>query len=315
MIPLTIIAVRSLILYLYIMFIVRFMGKRQVGEMQPFELVVAILIADLAAVPMESPEMPLIHGLIPVAILAIMEMTISYLSLHREGFRRLVTGSPSIIIINGKICEAELRKMRYNLNDLLEQLRIKGFHNIEDVEFAILETSGQLSVIPKSQKRPVTPEDLQIPTEYEGLSHPLILDGVVHKGNLIRTNLTEEWLQEQLSQQGFSSPRTSSLPVSIPRDSYSYSPEMPLPQGGRQTENDPLHHHHQCHHPWLGLVGALACDHDDGRSHQGDKRFTEGHCRRALGNCQGAGRGDNLPLDPNRTLLVSVFQRQLSPGH
>ncbi|NLV92524.1 MAG: DUF421 domain-containing protein [Firmicutes bacterium] len=203
----TIIAVRSLILYLYIMFIVRFMGKRQVGEMQPFELVVAILIADLAAVPMESPEMPLIHGLIPVAILAIMEMTISYLSLHREGFRRLVTGSPSIIIINGKICEAELRKMRYNLNDLLEQLRIKGFHNIEDVEFAILETSGQLSVIPKSQKRPVTPEDLQIPTEYEGLSHPLILDGVVHKGNLIRTNLTEEWLQEQLSQQGFSSPK------------------------------------------------------------------------------------------------------------
>ena len=157
MIPLTIIAVRSLILYLYIMFIVRFMGKRQVGEMQPFELVVAILIADLAAVPMESPEMPLIHGLIPVAILAIMEMTISYLSLHREGFRRLVTGSPSIIIINGKICEAELRKMRYNLNDLLEQLRIKGFHNIEDVEFAILETSGQLSVIPKSQKRPRHP--------------------------------------------------------------------------------------------------------------------------------------------------------------
>jgi uncharacterized membrane protein YcaP (DUF421 family) len=174
------------------------MGKRQIGQLEPYELVVAIMIAELAAIPMEDKAIPLINGLAPIFTLFFIQVCISVINMKCLWFRSIMDGNPSIVIRDGKIDIQELTKSRYNINELLEQLRVKGFANIADVEFAILETSGNLSVIPKSQKRPVTPEDLQIDTEYEGLPVPLIIDGRIQYDNLAEVNLTADWLKNEL---------------------------------------------------------------------------------------------------------------------
>jgi len=180
----------------------RLMGKRQIGQLQPFELVVAILISDLASVPMQDTAIPLINGIIPILTLLIAQITLSLISMLSVKARSIICGTPSILIENGKINENNLRKEMYTLNDLLEQLRNSNVYNIADVEFAILETNGQLSIIPKSQKRPVNPEDLKIPTKYEGLPLDLIIDGRVMIKNLQKANLDIEWLKNELSKFG-----------------------------------------------------------------------------------------------------------------
>lgn len=187
------------------MIVIRVMGKRQIGELQPFELVLAIMIAELATVPMEDKEIPLINGIIPILTLLLLQVVITFISLKSDKLRGVISGTPSVLIENGKIIESELRKLRYNLTDLLEQMRLKNFPNIADVEYAILETSGELSIIPKSQKRPVTPEDLKIPTSYEGLSLPLIMDGHVKLNNLQKLNLDTKWLNAELNKFGINS--------------------------------------------------------------------------------------------------------------
>jgi uncharacterized membrane protein YcaP (DUF421 family) len=202
-----ILPIRAAILYLLVVLIVRIMGKHQIGQLQPYELVITIMISELAAVPMQDTDIPLINGIIPILTLLFIQISLSLLSLKSDTFRRIICGGPSILIENGSINERELTRIRYNINDLLEQLRLKDLHNIADVEYAILETSGKLSVIPKSQKRPVTPEDLKLSTEYEGLSTTLIVDGVVLRHNLKWINRNEAWLAEELRKFGFTSPK------------------------------------------------------------------------------------------------------------
>lgn len=195
---------RTLILYLIVLFVMRIMGKRQIGQLQPFELVIMVMLAGLAVIPMENTGVPLTNGLVPILTLLAAEYIASFLSLKSEEIRKILCGKPSILINRGKIVEQELQRLRINLNDLLEQLRIKNMPNISEVEFAILETSGSLSVIPKSQKRPLTPNDLNIPTNYEGLPITLILDGKVNHENLRIAHLSIEWLKEQISENGYS---------------------------------------------------------------------------------------------------------------
>jgi len=178
------------------------MGKRQIGQLQPFELAVAIMISELAAVPMQNTGIPLINGIIPILTLLIAQVIFSFANLKSIKARAVICGKPSILIENGKINEENLKKELYTLNDLLEQLRIKDVPNIADVEFAILETNGQLSVIPKSQKRPVIAEDLNIPTTYEGLPLDLIVDGHLNLGNLTKANLDINWLKTELKKFG-----------------------------------------------------------------------------------------------------------------
>ena len=191
--------VRTLILYSLVVIVMRVMGKRQISQLQPFELVVAIMLSELAAIPMQNTSIPLINGIIPIFTLLIAQVTFAYLSLKSETARKIICGSPSILIENGKILENELIKLRLSLTDLMEFLRMKNFANIADIEFAILETSGELSIIPKSQKRPVTPEDLQLSTEYEGLPQILIIDGNVDHKSLAKANLDMNWLQNELN--------------------------------------------------------------------------------------------------------------------
>lgn len=197
---------RTIILYSIVVLVMRMMGKRQIGQLEPYELVIAIMIAELAAIPMQDRGIPLFNGIIPIFILLFIQVVISFLAMKSLWFRSFMDGSPSIIIKNGKINQSELYNARFNLNELLEQLRINGYSNIADIEFAILETSGALSIVPKSQKRPVTPEDLQIETKYEGIPMPLILDGNIQDSNLSEINLDRHWLFSELNKFGINDP-------------------------------------------------------------------------------------------------------------
>jgi uncharacterized membrane protein YcaP (DUF421 family) len=193
---------RTVFLYLAVLLAVRIMGKREVGQLSAFDLVVAIMIAELAAMAMENINMPIYQGFIPIYTLVGMEILFSWLSLKNHTIRGLVDGKPSIVISNGRIVEKELRKLRYNVSDLLSQLREKDVCNIADVQFAVLETSGELTVLLKPEKRPVTPKDLGLPMKYEGLPTPLIFDGKVHRKNLDKLHFDEEWLLAEVKKKG-----------------------------------------------------------------------------------------------------------------
>lgn len=197
-----VVLLRTLLLYSFVVIFMRIMGKRQIGQLQPFELVVTLMLSELAAIPMQNTGIPLIHGIIPILTLVVAQIVLSYISLKSERMRGFICGTPSVLIENGKIVEPELQRLRYNLSDLLEQLRAKNVPNISDVEFAILETSGQLSVFPKSQKRPVVPDDINLLTPYEGIPYSVIMDGhIIHK-NLTKLGLDISWLQKELENLG-----------------------------------------------------------------------------------------------------------------
>lgn len=201
-----VIVIRTLILYASVITAVRIMGKRQIGEMQPSELVVAIMISDLASVPMQSVDIPLLAGIIPVFTLIVAEVFMSFVSLKSKKIRRIITGEPSIMIYKGHINEKELAKQRFNLNDLLEQLRISGYPDISEVDTAVLETNGQLSVIPKSKSRSVTVGDLNLKNaEKECLPFMLISDGEINFSELKRCGKDKNWLDEELKKKNINS--------------------------------------------------------------------------------------------------------------
>ncbi|MDD2420999.1 MAG: DUF421 domain-containing protein [Heliobacteriaceae bacterium] len=197
--------IRTIILFTLVVVSLRLMGKRQIGQLQPYELVVIVMLSELAAIPMENTGIPLVSGMVPIFMLLLAQVLLAYLTLKSERVRGIVCGTPSILVENGRIVEAEMARIRYNINDLLEQLRSKNMSNLADVEFAILETSGELSVIPKSQKRPVMPADVGLATEYEGLPVTLIIDGHVFHKNLAKINLTPAWLETELAKIGIQS--------------------------------------------------------------------------------------------------------------
>jgi uncharacterized membrane protein YcaP (DUF421 family) len=202
-----VVLVRALVLYILVVIAMRIMGKRQIGQLQPFELVIAIMISELAAVPMQNTGIPLISGIIPILTLLIAQVLMSLINLKSIKARALICGKPSILVENGKIREDVLQKEMYTLHDLLEQLRIKDAPNIKDVEYAILETNGQLSVILKSQAKPVVPADLNIQAKYEGLTTDLIIDGRVLSDNLKRLSYNTDWLKDRLKQNGITDPK------------------------------------------------------------------------------------------------------------
>ncbi|MFX4261629.1 DUF421 domain-containing protein [Pelotomaculum propionicicum] len=193
---------RTTFVYFLVLLVIRMMGKREIGQLSPFDFVVAIIIAELAAIPMEATNIPLWHSILPLCILGILEVIVSYATLFSRKLRGIICGHPQVIIKNGVLLKAEMRKARYNLDDLIAQMREKGIVDPDDVEFAVLETSGKLSVILKSQHRPVTPADLGIPTAYEGLPTVLVMDGDVLTKNLDQIDLDETWLQKVLSERG-----------------------------------------------------------------------------------------------------------------
>lgn len=202
-----IILLRAAVLYILIVVIMRIMGKKQIGELQPTELVFALVIADLSAVPMEDINVPILYGIIPIFTLFIIEEFLSFIALKSDKARGVIYGKPSILIEHGKILEAEMRKQQFNINDLLEQLRIKGHASVDEVEFAILETNGQLSTIAKATKRPVNPQDLKLDVNQEELPITAIIDGRILSRNLELLGLDDAWLLKELEKEKISSPR------------------------------------------------------------------------------------------------------------
>ncbi|OCL26621.1 hypothetical protein U472_11605 [Orenia metallireducens] len=193
---------RTIFVYFLTLGALRLMGKREVGELTPFDLVVSLMIAELGVIVIEQRNTNLIDAVIPLVTLASIELIVSYLSLKNSTIRRLINGTPSILIRNGKIDETEMRKSRYSIHDLLMQLHENSIFNPSDVEFAILETSGDLTVIPKSQHRGLTPNDLGIATKYEGIPTLLITDGEINYNGLDKVNLDEAWLLKELKKRG-----------------------------------------------------------------------------------------------------------------
>ena len=183
----------------------RMMGKKQIGELEPFELVTALMISELATFPMQDIRIPILHAIIPIITLLFLQVSTSLLELKSEKARKILTGSPSILIRDGKIDIAELRYQRFNINDLLEELRLKGYFNIADIQYAILETSGELSILPKTNLCYVTKEDLNISVTQEFLPIPLIMDGNINHKNLELLSKDETWLNTLLEENNISS--------------------------------------------------------------------------------------------------------------
>lgn len=182
------------------------MGKRQMGEMQPSELVVAIMISDLASVPMQSMDIPILTGIVPVFTLIVAEVFMSFFGLKSKKIRRLISGEPSVVMSGGVVMERELARQRYNLNDLLEQLRISGYPDISEVDTAVLETNGQLSVIPKTEAKAVTLGDMKLKNaEKEGVPFMLVSDGEINRSELKRSGKDEKWLEKELKKRSIKS--------------------------------------------------------------------------------------------------------------
>ena len=191
---------RTIILYAFIIAGIRLMGKRQVGELEPSELVWALLIADLAAVPMQDFGIPLLTGLIPILTLLCITMALSVLTMKSIKFRAVLCGRPSIIVENGKLRQGEMKRNRFTLDELMEELRMKGVTDLSTVKYAILETTGQLSVLPFAAQKPPTAQDRDLHLPEPGLPVVLINDGRLMSRALHRRGLDEVWLDKQLQQ-------------------------------------------------------------------------------------------------------------------
>ena len=194
---------RAIILYIIVLVIMRMMGKREIGQLQPFELAIAIMIADLASIPMTDTGVPITNGIVPILGLLVMHLIISVINMKSIRAREIICGKPSILIYRGKIDEKMLKKERFTVNELQERLRGNNITNIGDVEYAILETSGQITVIQKPNKRNTIPEDFNIMPEYEGISYDLVTDGKIMYDNLKKINKNYEWLKKQVNKFGF----------------------------------------------------------------------------------------------------------------
>lgn len=188
---------RAIVLYIVVLVVMRLMGKREIGQLQPFELAISIMIADLASIPMTEIGVPIFNGIIPICGLLAMHLLISVINLKSLKAREVICGKPSILIYRGKINEENLKKERFTINELEERLRGNNIFNLGDVEYAILETSGQVTVIPKPEKRNTIPEDFNIVPEYEGIPYDLVIDGKIMSQNLKEIGKNYNWLKKQ----------------------------------------------------------------------------------------------------------------------
>lgn len=194
---------RSVLLYIASLLAMRAMGKREVGQLQPFELVVVIMIAELAATPMGGVGIPLLYGIVPMIALVVCHGIITALCMRFQPFRAWMSGQPTVLMRNGVICEKQMRKSAMDLNDLMEAIRTAGILDPAEVGTVVLEPGGQVNVFPKADFRSLSPHDLHLDVSSEGLPLPLVMDGVIQHDNLSRGRLTEQWLRENARKFGY----------------------------------------------------------------------------------------------------------------
>ncbi len=193
---------RSIVLYIIVLIVMRLMGKREIGQLQPFELAISIMIADLATIPMTEIGIPIFNGIIPILGLLLMHLIISIINLKSLRGREIICGKPTILIYRGKIDEKALKKERFTINELQEKLRGNNIVNLGDVEYAILETSGEVTIIQKPEKRGTIPEDFNIKPDYEGIPYDLVIDGKIMNKNLKSIGKNYSWLKKQVEKFG-----------------------------------------------------------------------------------------------------------------
>lgn len=194
----TVSLIRTAILYIVVMIAVRIMGKRQVGELQNSELVITLLISNLAAIPMQETGVPLISGLIPILVLVVCELLVSSGMLKMKWFRNLVCGHPVVVVRNGKLQQKAMKQLRFTVEDLMEGLRLKDVFDLSSVEFAAVETNGQLSVLLKPEQSPPTAQDLNVAVKNRGISVVVISNGKICSDSLELCGKTEKWVLKQV---------------------------------------------------------------------------------------------------------------------
>ena len=191
--------IRTVILYLLIIVGIRLMGKRQIGQLEPSELVLSLIIADIAAVPMQDFGIPLVMGVIPILTLLCLSTILSVLTVKSIRFRALLCSRPSVVVRDGRILIPEMVKNRFTIDELMEELRVSGVTDLGKVKYAVLETTGRISVVPVAEEQPVTARNLGLTVSEAGLPVVLISDGHVIHRNLKGRGLSENWLNQQLN--------------------------------------------------------------------------------------------------------------------
>ena len=192
------IIIRTLILYCFVILGIRLMGKRQIGDMQPNELVVTLLISEIAAIPLQDTNQPVIDGIVAIFLLIILEIVMSVISMKSIAIRKFINGKSVVIIKNGEIDQNAMKKVRLTVLDLIELLRGQDVFDISDVAFAVLEVNGDLSVLLKTNKQNVTVEDIKVKKDKEGLHLPVISDGKLIKESLEALQISEDKINKKL---------------------------------------------------------------------------------------------------------------------
>lgn len=192
--------IRAIIMYIVVVCAIKFMGKRQIGELETSELVITFMISDIASIPMQNSDQPILSGLIPIGVLTCLEILISWLMMKSPKFRQLTCGKCVIVINNGKINQKELCKLRMSTYDLCEQLRQMDVFSINDVAYAIMETNGKLSVLKKTEKQPPDAETLKIKVQNANLDLTIISNGKINNYSLLLCNLDYKWLKKTLQE-------------------------------------------------------------------------------------------------------------------
>lgn len=199
---------RTVILYILLMVGLRLLGKRQIADMEPSELVLTLIISDLAVVPMQDYGIPMINGVLPIITLLCLSMLLSFFNLKSIRFRALICGTPAVIIQNGEVNQKNMAKNRLTLDELFEQLRSQGFTDLNAVKYAVLETNGQLSILPYTKEAPITPLAADLGVK-DRVTLPILVinDGHVMEDNLLASGHDKKWLTKQLSKRKLKSPR------------------------------------------------------------------------------------------------------------
>lgn len=196
------VTIRALLSLVTLFFVTKLIGKKQVSQLSLFDYVIGISIGNFAAemtINLESEE---IHGIVAVIIFGFIAYLVSILTMKSIALRRFFMGTPTIMIEHGKIVQDSFKKVRFDINDMLEQCRINGYYDISDIEYAIVEANGELSILPSSDSRPVTVKDMNLKTQKQGLCANVVIDGKIMYKNLKNINKTEEWLEKELKVRG-----------------------------------------------------------------------------------------------------------------
>lgn len=194
---------RTVFIYFFLLIILRIMGKREIGKLSVFDLIVSFMIADISAMAIEKKDEALVMWIVPIILLATLQIALSYISMKSKRIRDWVDGKPVMLIENGKIVDKNMRKSRYNLDDLFTQLREKNIPDVSDVEFAVLETTGKLSVFPRTEKTPVYKEDLNTPLRPFRMPIAVIIDGKVQEEGLKKLGQNRFWLKAEIQKRGY----------------------------------------------------------------------------------------------------------------